>query len=421
MQLAELALLRSIILKEKEPVRGQLLLAFSSSLNKHNLTFHYTKTIGGGDSSAFRYYRFRIAPEPGVNDLMHTMENKVRGLIAAKNDLATIPERALESAIIKRGSAADLSFIPDDSVDYIYTDPPYGANIPYLDLSLFWNAWLGFKVSKAEYKQEAIEGGEHEQTRSNYAELMEKSLEQMFRKLKFKRWMSFVFAHKDPAYWHIIVEAAEKVGFEYAGAAQQKSGQSSFKKRQRPFTVLYGQLIIHFKKVKSPKAIMKVALGHEIADIVQQTVEGIIAKNHGATLEEINDELVIRGLELGFLDILSREYSDLKSYLLDRFAYDSGTDKFQIRPNTKFKTHIDLHLRVGYYVLSFLRRKFRENYDPTFDEIALEIMPLLKNGITPENQTILNVVEKIADRIGHDRWRLKEEQGVDLFTSRDQN
>ena len=62
-QLAELALLKSIIIKEKnDNVKNSLLLAFSSSVNKHNLTFHYTKSDGGGDSGAFRYYRYRIAP-----------------------------------------------------------------------------------------------------------------------------------------------------------------------------------------------------------------------------------------------------------------------------------------------------------------------------------------------------------------------
>lgn len=31
---------------------------------------------------------------------------------------------------------------------------------------------------------------------------------------------------------------------------------------------------------------------------------------------------------------------------------------------------------------------------------------LLKNGKTPENQTILSVLEEIAIRVGTDRWRL---------------
>ena len=45
---------------------------------------------------------------------------------------------------------------------------------------------------------------------------------------------------------------------------------------------------------------------------------------------------------------------------------------------------------------------------PTFDEMVLNIMPLLKNGDTPEHQTILNVLETIAERYLHDRWRLRK-------------
>jgi len=57
----------------------------------------------------------------------------------------------------------------------------------------------------------------------------------------------------------------------------------------------------------------------------------------------------------------------------------------------------------------------RENKTPHFDEIILAILPLLKNGTTPENQTILNVLENIADRVGQDGWRLKKEGQLTLF------
>jgi DNA-binding phage protein len=40
----------------------------------------------------------------------------------------------------------------------------------------------------------------------------------------------------------------------------------------------------------------------------------------------------------------------------------------------------------------------------------LSINRLLKNGKTPENQTILSVLEEIADRIEEDSWRLKQEE-----------
>ena len=40
------------------------------------------------------------------------------------------------------GSATDLSHIPTETVDYIFTDPPFGGNLYYADASLLWESWL---------------------------------------------------------------------------------------------------------------------------------------------------------------------------------------------------------------------------------------------------------------------------------------
>ena len=289
-----------------------------------------------------------------------------------------INSSTVSNAQILKGTATDLGFLKNESVDYIYTDPPYGKKIPYLDLSAMWNAWLDLEVTEEDYKQEAIEGGELQKSKDEYNELIAKSIQEMYRVLKFDRWMSFVFAHKDPEFWHLIIETAEACGFEYIGAVPQKNGQTSFKKRQNPFTVLSGQLIINFRKVKSPKAILKANLGMDISEIVLQTLEGVIAKNNGATLEQINDELIIKGLELGFLDLLKKEYTDLTPILLENFDYNEDLETYTIKKNTKFKTHIDVELRIKYYLLSYLRRMEREGKTPHFDELVLHIMPLLK-------------------------------------------
>src|ERR1035437_8381824 len=392
-QLAELALLKSIIYKEKnDNIRNSLLLAFSSSVNKHNLTFHYTKSEGGGNSGAFVYYRYRIAPQPGDMTLKSIFETKFKKVLAAKKDINHfINENTIDNLTVVKGTATDLNWIPTETVDYIYTDPPYGKKIPYLDLSVMWNAWLDLDVTQEDYEQEAIEGGEKSKSKNEYNSLISQSIKEMYRVLKFDRWMSFVFAHKDPEFWHLIIDTAESCGCKYIGAVRQKNVQTNFKKRQHPFTVLSGQLIINFRKVKNPKAILKAHLGMDIADVVIQTIEGVIARDEGATLEQINDELIIKGLELGFLDLLKKEYTDLTPLLLENFDYNSKTEIFTIKPDTKFRTHIDVRLRIRYYLLSYLRRMSRENTNPHFDEIILYILPLLKNGMTPGNQTILSV------------------------------
>ncbi len=409
-QLAQLGFLKHLIIKEtNNTVRKSLLLAFSSTINKINLTYHgstYTKETAG-DSSPMRYYRYRIAPKGVDLDLMKTYEKKISAILNAKREIASkINAETINQLQIIRGTATDLSFLKKESVDYIYTDPPYGKKIPYLDLSVMWNAWLDLPVTEQDYSLEAIEGGEHAKSKAEYNALIAASIEEMYRVLKFDRWMSFVFAHKDPEFWHLIIDTAERCGFEYAGAVAQKNGQTSFKKRQNPFTVLSGQLIIHFRKVRKPKYILKASLGMDTGEIVMQTIEGVIAKYHGATLEQINDELIIKGLELGFLDLLKKEYSDLTPLLLDMFDYDKEAELFSLKQDKQFKTHVDLKLRVRYYLISYLRRMEREKKLAAFDEIVLAIMPLLKNGTTPESQTILSVLEDIAYRVGAG-WRLK--------------
>jgi 16S rRNA G966 N2-methylase RsmD len=420
-QTAQLGLLKSIIQKQKnENIRNSMMLMFSGLVTKVNLTYHistYVEKEGGGNASAFQYYRYRIAPNPTEVDMMKYFELRFQKIRDAKKEMEYfINEKTISNAQILKGTATDLNFIPKESVDYIYTDPPYGKKIPYLDLSVMWNAWLDLEVTEEDYKQEAIEGGEQKKSKDEYNNLIAQSIKEMYRVLKFDRWLSFVFAHKDPEFWHLIIETAESCGFEYVGAVPQKNGQTSFKKRQNPFTVLSGQLIINFRKVRNPRAIMKANLGINIADIVMQTIEGIIAKNNGATLEQINDELIIKGLELGFLDLLKKEYSDLTPLLVDNFDYSDEKEIFTLRNNAKFKTHLDVRLRIKYYLISYLRRMERENKSPHFDDIVLAILPLLKNGITPESQTILSVLEDIAERVDQDCWQLKRDSQSTLFS-----
>jgi len=407
-QMAQLSLLKSIIKKQKNSnIHDSFLLAFYNTISMCNKTFH--EMPSGGWVNFVMYYRYRLAVNPADRNVMEVFESRYSKILSAKKEMEYfINENTINNAQVVKGTATDLSFIENESVDYIYTDPPYGKKIPYLDLSTMWNAWLDLDVSEDDYKLEAIEGGEHNKTKREYNDLISKSIQEMFRVLKFDRWMSFVFAHKDPEFWHLIVDTCERCGFEYVGAVPQKNGQSSFKKWQHPFTVLSGQLIINFRKTKSPKTIMQANLGMNTSELVIQTIEGIVAKNDGATIEEINDEIIIKGMELGFLVKLSKEYSDLTPILLENFDFDKSDNKYKIKKDTRFKSHVDVRLRIKYYAVAYLRALEREeNRFPNFDDVVFGIMPMLKNGQTPEHQTILSVLESIADKIDGDRWRLK--------------
>ena len=412
-QLADLALLKYLIKGiSTGTIQDHLMLMFSGLLNKINLTYHASKgrSAGRGNSSVFAYYRYRIAPNPATIEVLPYFRSRYNKIKAAKEELAPFfTAESMKDFQSYQGTATDLIGIRDESVDYVYTDPPYGAKIQYLDLSAMWLAWLDLPVSDFDRGQEIIEGGTLEKTRDEYSDLMGESIRELYRVLKFDRWMSFVFNDKNPYYWHTIVETAQKVGFEYMGAVPQSNNKTSFKKRQHPSTVLSGQLIINFRKVRSPRAIMKLDVGDDATDLILETSEGVIAENDGATIEEINSELIMKGIELGFLDLLTKKYDDLSPLLEAYFDLDEETQKYHLPQNKKFKSAIPVDLRLRYFLLSYMKRQHQQGIDPEFSDIVQSIMPLLKNGITPENQTILNVLGVWARKTPDGRWRLRDE------------
>jgi len=85
--------------------------------------------------------------------------------------------------VLAQDAATLDKVIKPNSVDYIFTDPPYGAFISYLDLSILWNHWLGFPVTDETREQETIVGGEQKHTEEHYKKSLARSIETCFRLL----------------------------------------------------------------------------------------------------------------------------------------------------------------------------------------------------------------------------------------------
>lgn len=435
-QLVELAILRKLIIRKttkKKEMRYSLLLAFYNTITMCNLTYHETwqRPGKGGSCGIYNYYRYRIAPKPTLFDtadifkgklqrvfkgklelesstyfydsyfepLSETIKNFKGSMISQRDDLNNVgtKENAINGEKFFQADATNLKEINDKSIDYIYTDPPYGAKIPYLDLSAMWNAWLDFPVDKSLKEKECIEKGSLNKSRDEYYTLMKESLKEMYRVLKFNRWLSFVFQHQDPKLWQLLVDAAEEVGFEYAGSVRQNNGQTTFKKRQNPFSVLSGQLILHFKKVDNPKTRAREVLGDLSYDMVLNDIEATIVKYSGATIEELYGDLTKRGLENGYLHLLAKMGDNFLIFVNQNFEYNMQDKKYRIKSGTKFKgSSVPLEDRTRYFIVSYLGRCEIEGRKAIFDEICLEVIPLLKNGVTPDDRFIKEILEEVA-------------------------
>ena len=123
-----------------------------------------------------------------------------------------------------------LKYVVKGTVDYIYTDPPYGAHIAYLDLSTMWHAWLGLEVTEEMRAREAIEGGEQKFDEKHYLEVLQKSFEQTSYAIKDDAWLSPVFHHKETNLWYSIRDMLRYIGFSYVNTVAHPQSIQTFQK-----------------------------------------------------------------------------------------------------------------------------------------------------------------------------------------------
>ena len=113
----------------------------------------------------------------------------------------------------------------DNTVDYIFTDPPYGDSIQYSELSRIWNAWLGqaFPI-----QEEVIINPTQNKGHVQYEVLLTQAFSEMYRVLKPGRWLTLCFHNKSFETWNAILQACQKAKFRYGNALPQKPIAQSF-------------------------------------------------------------------------------------------------------------------------------------------------------------------------------------------------
>lgn len=113
-------------------------------------------------------------------------------------------------------SADNLKHLEDATIDYIFTDPPFGSNIFYSDMNLFHEAWLG---KTTQCKSEAVvytTGKRRKNAGIRYESLLRKSFEEAYRALKPGSHMSVVFGNSLGSIWGLVQRALREAGFKAA-------------------------------------------------------------------------------------------------------------------------------------------------------------------------------------------------------------
>lgn len=182
-------------------------------------------------------------------NVLEVMRNKIAQLAKF---YATVPTIEHPPAVLQ-GSATELAQIKTESVDYIFTDPPFGSNIFYADCNLIWESWLGrtTDTSLEAVINRSLPKSSGGKDLATYQELMSGAMREMARVLKPGGWATVVFHNTDPAVWEAIRVAATSANLEFHEAASLDRKQQShkgYKGRQGTENVAHFDVVMNLQK-----------------------------------------------------------------------------------------------------------------------------------------------------------------------------
>ena len=122
------------------------------------------------------------------------------------------------------GSADNLT-LHDNSIDYIFVDPPFGANINYSELNSLPEPWLRVVTNNG---HEAIENKAQGKTAQTYRDTMTACFREYYRVLKPGKWMTVEFSNTSASVWNGIQNAMQNAGFVIVNVAALDKKQGSF-------------------------------------------------------------------------------------------------------------------------------------------------------------------------------------------------
>jgi hypothetical protein len=213
-------LFRDIERIQAADARDFLKFTFSSSLKWASQQSHLRGHIVEG----WAMHAYWVYPRNLEINVWNTFERRFTAILRGKKysneNIGPFYRRARSFDDLYRGSGSCLILnrsatrlpIPNDTIDAIITDPPYGGNVNYGELSDFWYVWKSKGKTIAKQSEVVINRAQRK-TLQDYERLLYGVFSECYRVLKQDRYLVSTFNSRDIEVVAGFVTAASRAGF----------------------------------------------------------------------------------------------------------------------------------------------------------------------------------------------------------------
>ena len=270
-------LVNSILLHEIKTIpisikcRKNLRLIFSSSLKDTSIMSLTTKDWQQGKPITWSKHAFWIPSQFCEVNILWSFDRAASRFKSSceynskhlpnllyANNYASLKSAKGAAVVLSSKDSANLK-LPANSVDAIITDPPYGSNVQYNELSAYWNIWnkdiYNFKLIQP---NEAVVNRKKSIPNSkdydHYQKALTKIMQNSYKALKPGGKMIMTFNNNDLKTWVSILASISRSGFEIeVDKLSFQPGVRNYHQTAHTISAgtIHGDFILVFKKKRN--------------------------------------------------------------------------------------------------------------------------------------------------------------------------
>ncbi|MCX6905030.1 MAG: DNA methyltransferase [Verrucomicrobia bacterium] len=358
----------------------------------------------------------------GHQGLLKAKEESNRLLDGVKitNDWREVLNGQADVAVLNADCLEVMEKMPEECVDYVFTDPPYDASIQYGELSFLWNAWLkeDFRYTEKLVTHEVVRNDRQRKSFDVYHSLLSDSFKGFYKVLRPGRYLTLTFHNPTFKVRNATVRAGVFAGFDYQKVHHQPLGQVSAKSMLQPFGSAQGDFYLRFAKSDGQQVRqMEEVTEERFRRIVLETCKQVIAERAEPTpytiLINFIDPVLARMGLFGTLDTgldvkevleasVGREFRLVKTRLGgatgDLWWFNDPVFVARLQ-------EVPLTERVEETVFRSLNKHGRVTFTQVWDEVSQEF----PNSLTSDSTSIKEALEIYGRKVSKGYWILRDE------------